>query len=174
MTENTAIQLQAIQEYMDAVADFHEATLLVAEMRARLVNAIEANRLSGMKSPDPLSAVVGAVVGVSDLPATDTTVDKVFRKVVSTNGRTRNSPRSAPGTTKYAVYNALPGDASAIAKRTGLTRTQVWGAVADLVNAGYAERTGSHGNTTYSVKGERLNWTAKEWSSVHYHSINSN
>jgi hypothetical protein len=125
-----------------------------------------------MTNPDPLSAVIGAVV-------VETSVEKVARKIVepkvSTNGRrTRNSPRNSPGTTKQAVYDALPGDASAIAKRTGLSVTQVYGAMADLVNAGFAERHGTRGNTTYTVKGECKKWTAKEWASIHYHTIKAN
>lgn len=174
MTKQTEIQLNAIQEYMDAVADFHEATLLVAEMRTRLVSAIEANRTAGINNPDPLSAIIESSTNGSVPLVVERVAEKITVPRTSNNKYTRNSPRNSPGATKKAVYDALPGDASAIAARTGLRREQIWSAVADLVNAGLVEKHGTHGNTTYSVKGEKKHMTAKQFASIHYHTLVAN
>ncbi len=176
MSDNkTELQLNAIQEYMDAVSDYHEATLLVSEMRVRLVESIQANRRAGLKNPDPLSAIIGLASTEQE-----SVVERVTRKVPATptrssNGtgevRTRNSPRNSPGHTKKAVYDALPGDASALAARTGLPKTKIWSAAADLVNAGLVEKHGTQGNTTYTVKGERRDMDVSEFAKIHYHTL---
>lgn len=174
MTKQTELQLNAIQEYMDSVADYHEATLLVAEMRARLVEAIAANKKAGIANPDPLSAILGL-----NSQEDNRVVERVAKKVTinrSSNGAkpTRNSPRNSPGMTKKAVYDALPGGVSAISSRTGLRKEQISSAVADLVNAGLVDKHGTHGNTTYTVRGEKKEMTAKDFASIHYHTLIAN
>jgi len=161
MISKTETQLNVIQEYMDAVSDYHEATLLVAEMRTRLVEAIQANKQAGVSNPDPLSAIVGF-----SAKQTEPLVEAITRKapVVSRNGSGSGSrKRNSPGHTKKVVYEALPGSAEAISRRTGLPQRKVWAAMADLMNAGLAQRHGSRGNTTYTVKGTKVNWTEKQF-----------
>lgn len=173
MTSTTEIQLNVIQEYMDAVSDYHEATLLVAEMRTRLVEAIQANKRAGLSNPDPLSAIVGF-----NSKQAEPIVEAVTRKapMVSRNGASGTSgrKRNSPGHTKKVVYDALPGNAEAISKRTGLSQRKVWAAMADLMNAGLVQRHGSRGNTTYTVKGTKVNWTEKQFASKYTAKTSSN
>lgn len=175
MTNNDAhMRLQAIEEYIDAVADFHEAKLLMAEMRQRVISAIESNRVLGISKSDPLGAIVGinldrdvAIISNSTIDAvTNAVVAPVVKRSMNGNGRTRKSPRNSPGMTKKTVYEALPGDVRAIVRRTGFSSGQVHAATADLVAGGLAERHGTRGNYTYVVSGDVVNWEAKQFAAV--------
>lgn len=160
LIKQTEIQLNAIQDYMDAVADYHEATLLVAEMRSRLLESIQANKKAGLSNPDPLSAIIG-------LSSTErkTPVETVVRKTtISRNSdNSHQRKRNSPGYTKKLVYEALPGDVAAISARTGLSHRKIWAAAADLLKTDMIEKHGTRGNTTYTVKGDRVEWSEKQF-----------
>jgi hypothetical protein len=170
MISKTETQLNAIQEYMDAVADYHEATLLVAEMRSRLLESIKANKKAGLSSADPLSAIVG-LSAVESKPVVETVVRKTTLSRKSNN--TKRS-RNSPGYTKKLVYEALPGDVSAIGSRTGLTHRKIWAAAADLLKVNMIEKHGTRGNTTYTVKGSRVEWSERQFAAKYTPKSSSN
>lgn len=170
----THMRLQAIEEYVDAVADYHEAKLLLAEMMKRVVSAVDSNKAAGINKPDPLGAIVRTRPYVVSPPQIDDAIQRVTttiaraRKPVNKKPRTPNSKRNSPGQSKKLVYEALPGSANDVAKRTGLSRGQVTAAVAELIGAGVAEKYGSRGNTTYAVKGDRIDLSPRGFAGLHY------
>lgn len=170
LIKQTELQLNAIQEYMDAVADYHEATLLVAEMRTRLLESIQANKKAGLSNSDPLSAIVG-LSAVERKPVVETVVRKT---TLSRNSDSSRPKRNSPGHTKKLVYEALPGDVSAIGARTGLSHRKIWAAASDLLKTGMIEKHGTRGNTTYTVKGERVEWSEKQFATKYTAKSSSN
>lgn len=168
----THMRLQAIEEYVDAVADYHEAKLLLAEMMKRVVSAVDSNKAAGISKPDPLGAIIRTRPYVISPPQIDAAIQRVTttvaRKSVNKKPRTPNSKRNSPGQSKKLVYEALPGSAGDVAKRTGLSRGQVTAAVAELIGAGVAEKYGSRGNTTYATKGDRIDLSPRGFAGLHY------
>jgi hypothetical protein len=159
--------MHSLDEYVSAVADYHEALLLVEEMKQRVVNAVEANTIAGLSKPDPLKALEDVAVNAIERALTTNGTGHAVQIAADVKRRTKNSPRNSPGMTKKAVYDALPGDVRAIMKRTGLSGTQVYAAAADLAAGNLIERHGSRGNTTYVVKGEKKDWDAKQFAGIY-------
>lgn len=161
------LTMHSLDEYVNAAADYHEALLLVEEMKQRVIAAVEANTVAGLSKPDPLRVLEDSAVHAIERALTTNGTQQNRQIAAEIVKRTKNSPRNSPGTSKKAVYDALPGDVRAIMKRTGLTDTQVYAAAADLAVGGLIERHGTRGNTTYTVKGEKKNWTAKQFASIY-------
>jgi hypothetical protein len=166
-------QVSSIEEYVNAAADFNDAMTLLAEARVRVTRAIQANEVVGISKADPLRLLERISTGepVEAHLNGRGPVSQVESQIVTNKRegekRTKNSPRNSPGLTKKMVYEALPGDANVISKRTGLTKSQIWAAVADLLLGGLVERHGTRGNTTYTVKGDRVDWTAQQFAPVY-------
>lgn len=166
-------QINSIEEYVAASADYHDALTLLAEAKVRVLRAIDANKAAGIAKTDPLRLMTKIMLDDMENRSNGRRdhVAVVQSKIVTTNSqnekRTKNSPRNSPGATKKAVYDALPGDVRAIMQRTGLADTQVYAAAADLVAGGLVERHGTRGNTTYVVKGEKKNWDAKRFAGIY-------
>jgi len=168
------LQIGCIQEYMSAAQDLHDAMLLLNEAKMRVRSAIESNRKAKISVVDPLgltSQIINTPTGSTLVEAVVNQVTTVAPAVARTNSestrRTKNSPRNSPGTSKRAVYNALPGDVHAIMKRTGLSDAQVYAAAADLLGGDLIERHGTRGNTTYTIKGDKKNWSAKQFAKIY-------